>query len=93
MMQEVYCEVVGRSVGLIKKKIEINVDFGESIGWIERLTGGNPMKDSFGKIIQFNSMIDALNHMAKDGWLFVNAYSITLKDQNVYHYIMRKVIS
>ncbi len=91
MSLEVYCEIVGKEVGLLKKKVEVNVDFGEAKGWIESLTGENPMKDSSGKIIRFNSMIDALNHMAKNGWLFVNAYSITVKDSNIYHYVMRKV--
>lgn len=91
MSREIYCEIVGREVGLLKKKVEVNIDFGEAKGWIESLKGGNPMKDASGKIIRFNSMIDALNHMAKNDWLFVNAYSITVKNFNTYHYVMRKV--
>ncbi len=38
-------------------------------------------------------MIDALNHMAKDGWRFVNAYCITVHENSVYHYIMINTIS
>ncbi len=91
MSQEVYCEVVGKEVGLLKKKIEVEVDMGQEKGWLERLAG-DPLKDEHGGVARFNSMIDALNHMAKDGWLFVNAYSITFRDQNVYHYVMRKTI-
>lgn len=91
MSQEVYCEVVGKEVGLLRIKVEVSVDFGEAKGWVESLIGENPMKDSSGKILKFNSMIDALNHMAKSGWAFVNAYSITIKNQNIYHYVMRKI--
>lgn len=92
MPQEIYCEIVGKEVGILKKKIEVEVDFGQEKGWLER-AGGDPLKDANGKIIHFNSMIDALNHMAKDGWLFVNAYSISVKNQNIYHYVMRKNIT
>lgn len=93
MSQEIYCEILGNEVGLLKKKVHITIDFGQEKGWIESITGNNPLKDSDGNIIQFNSMIDALNHTAQKGWLFVNAYNITTKDQNVYHYIIRNVIS
>jgi len=91
MSNEVYCEVVGKEVGILNKKVEITVDFGQAKGWVESLTGENPLKDSSGKTIKFNSMIDALNHMSKSGWLFVNAYSITIKNTNIYHYVMRKI--
>ena len=87
MSQEIYCEIVGKSVGFFKSKVEIEIDFGQETGWFG---GKNPLSDSNGKVIQFNSMIDALNHMAKDDWRFVNAYSLSVKDQNVYHYVMRK---
>jgi len=90
MSQEVYCEIVGKAVGFFRSKVEIEVDFGQEKSWFG---GKNPLSDLNGKIIKFNSMIDALNHIAKDEWVFVNAYSITNKDQNVYHYVMRKVIT
>jgi hypothetical protein len=28
--------------------------------------------------------------MASQGWEFVNAYAITIRSENVYHYIMRR---
>jgi len=89
MAREIYCEIVGKSTGFFKNKVEIEVDFGQEKSWFG---GSNPLADSSGKTIKFNSMIDALNHMAKDEWSFVNAYSITHKDQNIYHYVMRKQI-
>lgn len=89
MSQEVYCEIVGKAAGFFRNKVEIEVDFGQEKGWFG---GSNPLADSSGKTIKFNSMIDALNHMAKDEWKFVNAYSLTHKNENVYHYVMRKTI-
>lgn len=89
MKREIYCELVGKSTGIFKVKVEIEVDFGQETNWFG---GINPLADQDGTVIKFNSMIDALNHMAKDGWLFVNAYVITKKEQHVYHYVMRKTI-
>jgi hypothetical protein len=48
------------------------------------------LKDELGKALDFNSMIDALNFMAQNGFEFVNAYTITVANQNVYHYILKK---
>ncbi len=42
--------------------------------------------DSF---VIFNSMIDALNFMTKNGFEFVDAYAITVDNQNVYHYLLK----
>ena len=90
MSQEIYCEIVGKSVGFFKSKVEIEIDFGQETGWFG---AKNPLSDSNGKVIKFNSMIDSLNHMAKDGWSFVNAYSLTYQGKNVYHYVMRKALA
>ena len=42
MMQEVYCELVGARVGLMRSKVSVEVDFGESKGlwqWLELPVG------------------------------------------------------
>ena len=41
------------------------------------------------KQLIFNSMMDALNFMSKNGFEFVDAYAITSSNQNVYHYLLR----
>lgn len=38
----------------------------------------------------FNSMVDGMNYMGKDGWEFVQAYVVTLGNQNVYHWLLKK---
>jgi len=94
MKQEVYCEIVAKETGLLKKKIKVEVDFGEKKGFFKELIG-DPLKDKeTGKTICFNSIIDALNFMSSEGWLFVDAYSFSNQDNNpVYRYIMRKKVT
>ena len=89
--QELYCQLVGTESGFFSTKVTIEVDMGQNQTWFERW-GGNPLKDEDGSIIKFNSMVDALNHMSKDGWLFINAYAITTDKNNIYHYLMRKKV-
>ena len=93
-VQEIYCQLKGTEAGVFTKKITIELDLGEKQKLFENIVGKSPLADEDGKIIKFNSMIDALNHMAKDGWFFVNAYCITIGNgsQNIYHYVMRKKI-
>ncbi len=35
MNQEIYCEIVGKAVGLFKNKVEIEVDFGQEKAGLE----------------------------------------------------------
>lgn len=94
MKQEVYCEIVAKETGLIKKKIKIEVDFGNRKSFFKEVIG-DPLKDKeTGKTICFNSIIDALNYMSSEGWLFVDAYSFSDKDNSAtYRYIMRKKVT
>jgi hypothetical protein len=81
----VYCEIVGTEK-LLSTKVTITVDFGQRM----KLFADNRMKDEAGKPLVFNSMIDALNFMGKQGWEFAQAYTITIASQNVYHFLMKK---
>lgn len=40
----------------------------------------------------FNSMVDGMNYMGKDGWEFVQAYTITNPgtNSNIYHWLLKK---
>lgn len=87
--QEVYCEIVSQQVGLLKKKVQIKVDFGDPKGVFN---SNDILCNDDGKKIEFNSMIDALNYMSSQGWRFVNAYSMVDGTEHIYHYIMRKVV-
>jgi hypothetical protein len=72
----------------MSNKVTIEIDFGqENKYWSARDT---QVKDENGKLVVFNSMIDALNFLSKNGYEFIDAYTITISNQNVYHYILKK---
>ena len=82
-----YVQIVGETV-LFSNKITVALDFGQ-----ENKTWGNKefqLKDVNGKKIQFNSMIDALNFMTRQGFEFVQAYAMNTSSQGIYHYLLRK---
>ena len=82
----VYCELVGTQK-FLSTKVTIAVDFGEA----KNMWKDNRLKDEItGKVQVFNSMIDALNYMGEDGWEFVQAYIVTMGQQNVYHWLLKK---
>lgn len=82
---EQYCEVLGMT-GVFSSKVTINIDYGEA----KSVWKDNRLKNEDGSVKKFNSMIDALNFMGSDGWKLVNAFPITIGNQNVYHYVFKK---
>lgn len=82
-----YVQIVGTSK-LLSTKLTIEIDFGQRTKFFS--SGKETIvKDTEGKAVDFNSMIDALNFMSKNGYDFVSAYTITLGNQNVYHYLLK----
>ena len=84
-----YVRIVGTSK-LFSNKVSIELDFGQynSI-WKDSDTR---VTNNLGKRIELNGMVDALNFMVSNGYEFVNAYAITIgNNQNVYHYLLRKI--
>ena len=81
----VYSEIVGTS-RFMSTKVTIEISSGQRM----KTFSDNRLKDSSGKPIVFNSMIDAMNYMGKQGWEFVQAYIITESSQNVYHFLLKK---
>lgn|SRR5690554_1801351 len=83
-----YIQIVGTSK-VFSNKVAIGIDFGQNTKFF------NPkkqtlIKNSEGKPLEFNSMIDALNFMSSNGYEFTQAYAFAVGNQNVYHYLMRK---
>ncbi|MES2649243.1 MAG: hypothetical protein V4717_20360 [Bacteroidota bacterium] len=49
------------------------------------------MKDDYGRFKKFNSVIDAVNFLGKEGWKLVNAFPISNgTGPMVYHYVFKK---
>lgn len=83
-----YVSIIG-TTKLLSTKLTIQIDFGQRTKFFS--SGKETVvKDENGKKLEFNSMIDALNFMSKNGYEFVNAYAITISSQNVFNYLLRK---
>jgi len=75
---------------LFSNKVSIQVDFGQETSWWKG-NHGDAIKDETGKLVSFNSVIDALNYMASKGWIFVNAYALSEGSSGrVLNYVMRR---
>lgn len=81
----VYCELVGTQK-FLSTEVTISVDYGQQ----RRFFQDNRLKDETGNVQSFNSMVDALNYMGSFGWEFVQAYVVTVGQQNVYHWLLKK---
>ena len=80
----VYCEIVG-STKLFSTKVDVSVDYGQA----RKFFSDQRIRDEEGKIKTFNSMVDAMNYLGEQGWEFVQAYVVTIGNQNVYHWLLK----
>jgi hypothetical protein len=84
-----YVQIVGTS-RLLSNKVTVEIDFGQE-NKLFSSDRDTRIKDANGKNMVFNSMIDALNFMTKNGYEFVQAFAFnTSNNQSVYHYLLRK---
>ena len=81
-----YVLIVG-TAKFLSSKILVEIDFGQKTVFFSNKE--TIIKDEQGKALEFNSMIDALNFMSKNGFEFVNSYVVTVSNQNVYHYLLK----
>ena len=92
-LEDVYhCQLVARG-RLFSNKVTITIDYGQFIKWSKGK--GSIIKGQDGKAKKFNSVMDAINFMAKNGWKYEDAYVVTIDagmggNQNVYHYTFTK---
>ena len=83
---EQYCEVVA-TPRLLSNKVTIDVNYGEE----KSIWKDTRLKNDEGKLKKFNTVIDALNYMGKEGWIFVNAFPVTNGTTQIYHYAFKKL--
>jgi hypothetical protein len=83
---EQYCQIIA-TPRLFSNKVTIDIDFGEE----KSFWADTRMKAFDGKLKKFNTIIDALNFMGKEGWLFINAYPVRDGSSEIYHYGFKKV--
>lgn len=84
---EQYCAVVA-TPRLLSNKVTINIDYGES----RSVWNDYRLKTEEGKLRKFNTVIDALNYMGRNGWQLVNAFPVSTGSNTfVYNYVFRKI--
>ncbi|CAN5239748.1 hypothetical protein BH11BAC5_BH11BAC5_07630 [soil metagenome] len=84
---EQYCQVIA-TPRLFSNKVTIDVDFGEAKAFLK----DDRLKTYDGKLKKFNTIIDALNFMGRDGWVFINAYPVHMANTEIYHFAFKKQI-
>jgi hypothetical protein len=84
---EQYCEVVA-TPRLLSNRVTIDVDYGET----RSVWKDNRLKDESGRLVKFNTLVDALNYMGRNAWRLVNAFPAyaSANSAPVYHYVFRK---
>src|SRR4249919_274949 len=83
---EQYCQVIV-TPRMLSNKVTIDIDFGEE----KSFWADTRIKTFDGKLKKFNTIIDALNFMGKEGWVFINAYPVRDGNSEIYHYGFKKL--
>ncbi|WP_373519557.1 hypothetical protein [Pricia sp.] len=83
-----YIEIVVTARAL-SHKVNVEIDFGQDTNFFSG-SKQTRIEDEDGKRIKFNSMIDALNFMNKNGFEFVQAYVVDTDDSTICHYLMKR---
>jgi len=85
---EQYCQVVA-TPKLLSNKVTIDIDFGEE----KRFWADERLRTEQGKLKKFNTIIDALNYMGRNGWVFINAYPVHLASTEIFHFAFKKTFN
>lgn len=87
----VYAELLGSGTNFLglNKNVKVTVDLGQPQSSFK----GYTIQDDNNKDIKFNSMVAAMNYMGQRGWIFVQAYTVTVGKDLVYHWLMYKDIN
>ena len=85
---EQYCQVIA-TPKLLSNRVTIDVDYGdEKSFWRD-----TRIKTDAGKLKKFNTVVDALNYMGREGWIFINAYPVKMGETEIYHFAFKKQYS
>ena len=85
---EQYCQIIA-TPRLLSNKVTIDIDFGEE----KSFWRDSRLKTYDGRFKKFNTIIDALNFMGKEGWVFINAYPVRNNESEIYHFGFKKVFT
>jgi len=80
-----YLQLVGLNP-FLSSKVKIYVDYGQPTKFMKSYK----IKNAEGKPIKFNSIIDALNFMDKNGWEFVNYSQTAIGNKVATVFLLKK---
>src|SRR3954468_19540877 len=83
---EQYCQIIA-TPRLFSNKVTIDIDFGEE----KSFWRDTRLKTYDGKFKMFNSIIDALNFMGQEGWIFIDSYPVHNNQSDIYHFGFKKL--
>ena len=83
-----YIQIVGTQKFLKLYEATITVNYGQ-VGKFSDAHKAQ-VKNSDGKLMTFNGMMDAVNFFSNFGYQLEFAYPVSTGNQNVYHYVMYK---
>lgn len=69
-------------------KVTIGIDYGQKRDW---KNDSYIIDNETGEKTKFHSMIGAMNYLEKNGWAYLDAYTLSFGNQAVYHYIFKKI--
>lgn len=78
---------------LFSNKVSVEIDFGQETKFFDFQGSSRIVDPETGKPKVFNSMVDAMNFMGALGWEFVQAYVVTVANQNVYHWLLKRPVT
>ena len=85
-----YVQIIGTPKAF-STKMNIVLDFGQNTKFFTISNKEAVIKDANGKNMEFNSMMDALNFMSKNGFELSNAYALAMGNQLAHFYILKNV--
>lgn len=81
-----YIQLVGKNTALLDTKFKVFVDYGQEGKYMK----SGVIKNSKGEIQKFNSMMDALNYMNKNGWIYSNSNEVLVGRFTYSYYLLEK---
>ena len=90
-IQRVYAELLGTGTNFLNlnKNVKVSVDLGQ----FQSATKAYTLLDDNGKDIKFNSMVAAMDYKGERGCKFIQAYVVTVSNQNVLHWLLYKDVT
>ncbi len=81
-----FIELVGVNTSIFGVKMKIYVDYGQKV----KIFKPTKITDSNGKVIKFNTMIDALNYFYRNGWDLFSYSQAYINGKMRYVYLLKK---